>query len=352
MANENNPRTELSNLGEFGLIDRLTSDVKIKHKTTVTGIGDDAAVVDSMGRKTLITTDLLVEGVHFDLTYTPLRHLGYKAVIVNLSDIYAMNGEPSQITVGLAVSNRFPVEALDELYDGIRLACDRYGVDLAGGDTTTSPAGMLIAVTAVGHVDDGKTVYRKGACIHDLLCVSGDLGAAYLGLLLLEREKAVYKVNPEMQPDLEGHDYPLERQLKPEARRDVVAALRDSGVLPTSMIDISDGLASEILHLCRRSKVSCTLYEDKIPVDPTAVTLAAEFSIDPTTAALNGGEDYELLFTIGQGDYEKVRGIPDISIIGHITDVSEQTGMITRDGTFVPLQAQGWDAMRRKNQSM
>lgn len=348
MIEEEKSRTELSALGEFGLIDRLTADVKIFHQQTIKGVGDDAAVIDAGDRFILVSTDLLVEGVHFDLTYTPLKHLGYKAAVVNFSDICAMNGVPKQITVGLAVSNRFPVEALDEFYDGLKLACEHYKVDIVGGDTTSSTAGMFISITVLGDVEKDDVVYRSGAKEHDLICVSGDLGGAYAGLLLLEREKAVFKADPEMQPDLEGYDYPLERQLKPEARTDIVKALKEAGLRPTSMIDISDGLASEIIHLCKNSQAGAALYEDKFPVDAATVTLAEEFKLDPTTLALNGGEDYELLFTIPITELEHIRKVSNIAVIGHITDKKDGICLITRSGQSVPVLAQGWDALRNR----
>ena len=291
-------RTELGELGEIGLISRLTADIELKNASTIKGVGDDAAVIDNGDKLTLVSTDLLVEGVHFDLSYTPLKHLGYKAAVVNFSDIAAMNGIPRQLFVGLSVSNRFPLEALDELYDGIKLACNRYGVDLAGGDTTAGKSGLFLALTVTGEAEKGKVVYRDTARENDMICVSGDLGSAYIGLLLLEREKQVFKANPEMQPDLDGYDYILERQLKPEPRLDIVKLLKEVKVRPTAMIDISDGLASEILHICNRSKVGCVLYEEKIPIDPSTAIMSVDFNISPITAAMNGGEDYELLFTV------------------------------------------------------
>ena len=317
-------RTELDELGEFGLIDRLTADFPIQNPSTLKGVGDDAAVINHEGERTLVSVDMLVEGIHFDMTYTPLKHLGYKAAVVNFSDIYAMNGTPTQIVIGLGVSNRYSVEALDALYDGIRLACERYHVDI---------------------------VYRSGAHPNDLLCVSGDLGGAYMGLLVLEREKAEFLANPNMQPKLEGLDYVLERQLKPEARKDVIKQLKEIGVKPTSMIDISDGLASEILHLCKESGVGCQLYEEKIPLDPTTDKLAKEFQIVPSIAALNGGEDYELLFTISQADYEKIKELSlDVSIIGYMTADKGVAELITPDKHVIPLKAQGWDHMRKQEE--
>jgi thiamine-monophosphate kinase len=342
-------RTELSELGEFGLIDYLTKDIQIHNTSTLKGIGDDAAVLDYGGKMLLISTDILTEGVHFDLSYTPLKHLGYKAAVVNFSDIYAMNGHPKQLLAAISVSNRFPVEALEEFYEGLKMACTKYGVDLVGGDTTSSASGLFMAITVTGEADKDRIAYRSGAGENDLICVSGDLGAAYTGLLLLEREKQVFKANPEMQPDLEGFDYPLERQLKPEARRDIVKLLNDAGVVPTSMIDISDGLASEILHICRQSGKGCALYEEKIPIDAVTVNLAESFNIAPLIAALNGGEDYELLFTIQLSDFEKIRNLDGITMIGHITPAEAGCNLITESGQQITIQAQGWNHMA-KNQ--
>jgi thiamine-monophosphate kinase len=320
MLNEDRPsRTELSELGEFGLIDRLTQNIKLVNSSSVKAVGDDAAVIDHAGKLTLVSKDLLVEGIHFDLSYTPLKHLGYKAAAVNISDIAAMNGKATQLLVGISVSNRFSVEALEELYAGIRLACDKYKVDLVGGDTTASAAGLFISVTAIGEAEQGKVTYRSTARENDLICVSGDLGASYLGLLVLQREKEVYKANPAMQPELEGYDYVLERQLKPEPRTDVVELLRNAGILPTSMIDISDGLASEVMHLAKESNLGCRIFEEKIPIDVVSADVASEFKMDPTTAAMNGGEDYELLFTIDLDDLEKIKAIKGISVKGHMT---------------------------------
>jgi thiamine-monophosphate kinase len=344
---EKHTRTELSELGEFGLIDHLTRDVISKNSSTIKGIGDDAAVINNGGRLTLVSTDLLVEGVHFDLTYTPLKHLGYKCVAVNISDIAAMNGVAKQLLIGLSVSNRFSVEALEEFYEGIQQACKRYDVDLAGGDTTSSVSGMFISITVIGEADADDVVYRNTARENDLVCVTGDLGGAYMGLLLLEREKAAFQGDPNMQPDLEGYDYILSRQLKPEPRTDMVSLLRDMKVKPTSMIDISDGLGSEILHLCGDSGLGCRLYEDKIPLDATTVNMAETFRINPVTAALNGGEDYELLFTIDQKDFEQVRLIPGISVIGHMTDKKDGVYLVTSDEQLVEILAQGWNALRK-----
>lgn len=339
-------RTEISALGEFGLIELLTKNIELKNPSSLKGVGDDAAVIDHAGYQTLVSVDLLVEGVHFDLTYTPLKHLGYKAVAVNISDIAAMNGQAQQIVVGLAASNRFPVEAIEEIYEGIQQACKKYNVDLVGGDTTSSTSGLFISVTVIGRAKPEEIVYRSGAAVGELLCVSGDLGSAYMGLLLLEREKAAFKANPNMQPDLEGYDYVLERQLKPEPRTDIVKMLRDAGIKPTSMIDISDGLASEILHLCKASATGCRIYEDKLPFDPVMLNTADAFNMVPAVAALNGGEDYELLFTIKQTDFEKVRAIRGISIIGHITENIGHADMVTSDNQVIELTAQGWDALK------
>ncbi|SEP91433.1 thiamine-phosphate kinase [Hyunsoonleella jejuensis] len=342
IEDKNQSRTDLSNLGEFALIEHLTKQFKINHKSTIKGIGDDAAVLDFKDKKVVVTTDLLVEGVHFDLSYMPLKHLGYKAVMVNLSDVYAMNAEATQITVSIAVSNRFPLEALEEIYAGIETAANLYNIDVVGGDTTSSTKGLLISVTALGEVSNTDVVYRSGAKPNDLLVVSGDLGAAYMGLQVLEREKEVYKVNPNSQPDLEPYTYIIERQLKPEARKDIVKLLKDLEVKPTSMIDISDGLSSEIIHLCTNSKVGCDLYENKIPLDPQVISTCEEFNIDSTTVALNGGEDYELLFTISQEDFPKIKANPNLSVIGYITEVSAGMHLVTRAETKIELKAQGW----------
>ncbi|MBK9274885.1 MAG: thiamine-phosphate kinase [Flavobacteriales bacterium] len=336
-------RTELSALGEFGLIERLSSRVQLAQPSSVKGIGDDAAVIDASGLHQVITTDMLVEGVHFDLAYMPLKHLGYKAIVVNLSDVYAMNAEPRQVTVALALSNRFPVEAVDELYEGMLLACRNYGVDLVGGDTCSSRSGLVIAVTAIGAAKPEEIVYRSGAGEHDLLVVSGDLGGAYMGLQVLEREKAVF-TETGAQPDLAGHDYILERQLKPEARRDIVALLKQLGVKPTAMIDISDGLASEALHIARSSGVGVRLYDEKLPIDPHTFSTARDFHLDPTVCALSGGEDYELLFTIAQSDYDKIKGNPDLTVVGHMTDANSGYRLVDKQGGEHELTAQGWDA--------
>ena len=346
LEDKNKERTSLEKLGEFGLIDHLTQHFSIKHPSTIKGVGDDAAVLDFKDKKVVLSTDLLVEGVHFDLSYMPLKHLGYKSVMVNLSDIYAMNAKATQITVSIAVSNRFPLEALEELYAGIQLACETYGVDMIGGDTTSSKTGMLISVTALGEASEESIAYRSGAKENDLLVVTGDLGGAYMGLQVLEREKEVFKVNPNNQPDLEPYSYIVERQLKPEARKDIVELLAKLEVKPTSMIDISDGLSSEILHLCKNSGVGCALYENKIPLDPTVISTCEEFNMDGTMIALSGGEDYELLFTIDQADFPKIKGNPHLTVIGHMTDKSQGANLVTRAETLIPLKAQGWNSFR------
>lgn len=336
-------RVSLETLGEFGLINHLTEHFSLQHKSSVKGIGDDAAVI-MHSQKTIVTTDLLIEGVHFDLSYMPLKHLGYKAVMVNLSDVYAMNATATQITVSIAVSNRFPLEALEELYSGISLACEKYKVDLVGGDTTSSQKGMLISITAIGEADEKEITYRTGAKPNDLLVVSGDLGGAYMGLQVLEREKEVFNVNPNSQPDLEHYTYIVERQLKPEARKDIPELLKAIAVKPTAMIDISDGLSSEILHLCKNSVVGCNLFEDKIPLDPTVISACEEFNLDSTLVALSGGEDYELLFTIDQKDFDHIKGNPHLTVIGHMTDASMGAHLVTRGDTKIPLTAQGWNS--------
>ena len=338
-------RTPLSKLGEFGLINHLSKDFELKNETSTFGIGDDCAVIDVGHHFQLLTTDMLIEGVHFDLTYTPLKHLGYKSVVVNLSDIYAMNGLPRQITVSIALSNRFPLEAVEELYEGIRLACTAYNVDLVGGDTTSSTSGLCLSITAVGEVAKDKIVYRSGAKEHDLIVVSGDLGSAYLGLQILNREKQVFVSDSKMQPDLQNKDYILQRQLKPEARKDVIDLFKSKAIIPTSMIDISDGLSSELLHLCANSKVGCAIYEQKIPIDYMAISTAEEFNISAATCALNGGEDYELLFTISQSHYDAIKDNRDLTIIGHITDVTLGSVLVTEDENHRPLTAQGWNSI-------
>lgn len=344
---ENKGRTDIETLGEFGLIDHLTKNIKITNDSTIVGPGDDAAVVDHKG-KTLISTDMLLEGIHFDLTYTPLIHLGYKSVVVNLSDIYAMNAIPKQITVSIGLSNRFSLEAIEELYKGILLACDRYSIDLIGGDTCSSKQGLIISITSIGEANEHPIVYRNGAKKNNLLCVTGDLGAAYMGLQILEREKHVYLSNPQIQPELEGFDYLIERQLKPEARKDTIELLHSLNILPTSMIDISDGLSSEVLHLCRKSNVGCNLYEEKIPIDSLTYQTAREFNLDPTVCALSGGEDYELLFTIEQQEYEKIKHNPDIAVIGYITDPTEGENLISKSNKTHKLTAQGWSAFKNR----
>jgi len=342
IEDKNRQRTELSDLGEFALIDHLTKNFKINHKSTIKGVGDDAAVLDFKDNKIVVTTDLLVEGVHFDLSYMPLKHLGYKSVVVNLSDVCAMNATPTQITVSIAVSNRFPLEALEELYAGIETAASVYNIDVIGGDTTSSTTGLLISITAIGTIDDNNEVYRHGAKPNDLLVVSGDLGGAYLGLQILEREKEVYKVNPNNQPDLEPYSYIIERQLKPEARKDIIKLLKDLDVKPTSMIDISDGLSSEIIHICKQSEVGCDLFEDKIPLDPVVISTCEEFNMDSTTVALNGGEDYELLLTISQEDFPKIKANPSLTVIGFIKEKESGIHLVTRAETKIPIKAQGW----------
>jgi thiamine-monophosphate kinase len=336
-------RSEISQLGEFGLIDRIHEKFTLTNPSSLTGIGDDAAVIDAGDEGILVSTDMLVEGIHFDLSYTPIHHLGYKAVAVNVSDIAAMNGKTEQITVNIALSNRFSVEAVDALYAGIKAACENYKVDLVGGDTTSSPSGLVISITAIGRAKKESIAYRTGAQVNDILCVTGDLGAAFTGLQVLAREKEVFLTNPEMQPDLEKYEYLVGRQLKPEARTDIVFDLAEAEVKPTSMIDISDGLASELLHLSKNSGVGIRVYEDKIPIDHLAYETAIEFKLDPITCALNGGEDYELLFTIAKSDQEKIKNHPDIHFIGYIHERKVENVLITKQGTSVPLRAQGWD---------
>jgi thiamine-monophosphate kinase len=346
---KNNPkhmsetRTDIGEIGEFGIIDKLTSGLTLKNSSTIIGVGDDAAVIDTGSDDyLLVSTDALIEGIHFNLMYMPLKHLGYKAVAVNVSDICAMNGKAEQITVSIAVSNRFSLEALEELYAGIKLACLEYEVDLVGGDTTSSVSGLMISITAIGRVKKEDVVFRSGAKEFDLLVVSGDLGGAYMGLQLLEREKDVFKSNPQIQPDLDGHDYIMQRQLKPEARIDVVKYLKELGVKPTSMIDVSDGLASEVLHLCKASNVGCHIYDEKLPIDAKTSMTALDFNLDPSTCALNGGEDYELLFTIKQSDFEIIQSNPNFSIIGHVTNAADGIYFVDKSGSAVTLKAQGW----------
>lgn len=342
MSNKNE-RTEISTLGEFGLIDHLTKDIKPKNSETIVGVGDDAAIIDCGNKKSLVTTDLLLEGIHFDLTYVPLKHLGYKAAVVNFSDVYAMNGTPKQITVSLGISKRFSVEDIDALYEGIKLACEIYGVDLVGGDTSASMTGLTISITCIGVADEDKITRRNGAKENDLICVSGDLGAAYMGLQLLEREKTVLEGAEGATPKFEGREYILERQLKPEARKDIVKILAEKGIVPTSMIDVSDGLSSELLHICTQSKVGCRVYEDRIPIDYQTAITAEEMNLNVVTAAMNGGEDYELLFTVPLDKHEEISSIEGISVIGHTTAESLGCAMITRDNNEIALRAQGWN---------
>jgi len=349
MIEDKNPkRTPLSELGEFKLIEHLTKHFEINQKSTVKSIGDDAAILSFGDKETVISTDLLVEGVHFDLSYVPLKHLGYKAVMVNLSDICAMNAMPTQITVSIAVSNRFPLEALEELYAGITTAAKLYNVDVVGGDTTSSTSGLIISVTAVGDVEKDKAVFRSGAKPNDLLVVSGDIGGAYMGLQILEREKEVFKVNPNSQPDLSMYSYIVERQLKPEARKDIISLLEQLDVKPTSMIDISDGLSSEVIHLCKQSNVGVDLYETKIPLDPQVISTCEEFNIDSTTIALNGGEDYELLMTVSQEDYPKIKGNPNLTVIGYMTEKDKGMHLVTRAEEKIPIIAKGWNALNNQ----
>lgn len=348
MFENKDSRTPLSELGEFGLIDHLTQFVEIKQKSTKTGIGDDAAILNFGEKDVLVSTDILVEGVHFDLAYMPLKHLGYKAVMVNLSDIYAMNAEATQITVSLAVSNRFPVEALEELYSGIMTACQNYKVDLVGGDTTSSTSGLIISITALGQAKPDKIVKRSGAKPHDLLVVTGDLGGAYMGLQVLEREKQVFEANPNMQPDLDQYSYIVERQLKPEARKDIPELFEKLELLPTSMIDISDGLSSEIIHLSKNSGTGMNLFEDRLPLDPAVIAVCEEFELDSTTVLLNGGEDYELLFTIDQSDYGKIKENPNLTVIGHVTEANEGIHLITRAGEKIEVIARGWNHLDKE----
>jgi thiamine-monophosphate kinase len=345
MIEDPNPqRTPLSDLGEFGLIERLTADIVHVQPSTLVGVGDDAAVLrPEKDQDLLLSTDMLIEGVHFDLSYVPMKHLGYKAAVVNFSDIYAMGGRPTQLTVSMAVSNRFPVEALDEIFGGLRQACLAYGVDLVGGDTTSNPSGLALSLTVLGHVNKGEAVMRSGAKATDLIVVSGDLGGAYMGLQVLEREKATYLANPNLQPDLSDYQYPIERQLKPEARKDIIALLGELGVKPTSMMDISDGLSSELRHLTKASGLGCVVFEDKLPVDPVVLRTCEEFGIHPVTAMMNGGEDYELVFTVALEDYDKIKGNPSITPVGHMT-ASSGAYLVNKSGAHVELSAQGWKA--------
>jgi len=342
-------RTEISSLGEFGLIDYLTKNIELQNASSIVGVGDDAAVIDHFGKQTVITSDMLVEGVHFDLMYTPLKHLGYKSVIVNLSDIYAMNATPTQIILNIAISNRFSIEALDEFYNGVYTACEKYGVDLIGGDTSSSQKGFIISVTAIGEVTPDKYVKRNTAKKGDLICVSGDLGGAYIGLLFLEREKKIYLENPNIQPDLESESYVIGRLLKPEARKDIIEFFEKEKLTPHSMMDISDGLSSEILHISNQSDLGCVIYEERLPIAEEMKTAAYKFQIDPTACALSGGEDYELLFTIDQNDYDKIKLNEDISAIGYMTELEKGTNIITKGDSTYPITAQGWNAFK-KNQ--
>ncbi len=343
-------KTEIATLGEFGLIDHLTKDIKLTQDTTVMGVGDDAAIVDNTGKRTLITTDLLLEGIHFDLIYTPLKHLGYKAAVVNFSDIYAMNGKPQQITISLGIAKRLTIEDLETFYSGIKMACEIYGVDIVGGDTTSSLTGLTISITCIGTAEVDKIVCRNGAKDTDLIFVSGDLGASFMGLQLLEREKAVFASNPDkgFQPDFGGREYILERQLKPEARKDIVELLAANDIIPTAMIDVSDGLSSDLLHICKQSNVGCQLFEERIPIDYQTAAMAETFNMNVTTAALNGGEDYELLFTVPLTLHDKMMSIPGIHLLGHITKPDKGCYMVTRDGTEIELQAQGWNHIADK----
>jgi len=341
-------RTEIASLGEFGLIEHLTKNFEIQNASTIVSIGDDAAVIDHFGKQTVITTDLLIEGVHFDLMYTPLKHLGYKSVVVNLSDVYAMNAQPTQITMSIGISNRFSLEALDEFYEGVYAACEKYGVDLIGGDTSSSGKGFVISVTALGEVAPNRFVKRSTAGKGDLICVSGDLGASFLGLTLLEREKKIYLENPQVQPDLEGEDYIVGRILKPEARKDIIAFFEEAGIVPTSMMDVSDGLSSEILHISRQSNLGCRLYEEKIPINEQTKQAAFKFGLDPTVCALNGGEDYELIFTVKQDDYDKLTINEQISVIGYMEDQEQGCKIITRGGNTFDITAQGWNAFNKE----
>lgn len=336
-------KTEIATLGEFGLIDHLTKDIQLTQPSSIKGVGDDAAVLDYAGKKIVVTTDLLLEGIHFDLVYTPLKHLGYKSAVVNFSDVYAMNGTPKQITVSLGISKRFTVEDLEEFYSGLKLACEIYGVDIVGGDTTSSLTGFTISITCIGTADEDKIVYRNGAKDTDLLYVSGDLGASYMGLQLLEREKSVFDGSGEAQPDFSGKEYLLERQLKPEARKDIVALLAENDIVPTAMIDLSDGLSSDLLHICKQSNVGCQLFEERLPIDYQTAMMAETFNMNVTTVALNGGEDYELLFTVPLTLHEKMSNVPGVHLIGHITKPEQGCYLVTRDGQEMQLRAQGWN---------
>lgn len=342
--------SSIAELGEFGLIEHLTKDIRIKNDSTLKGVGDDAAVLETGGKIMVVTSDLLLEGIHFNLVYSPLKHLGYKAVVVNLSDVYAMNAHPKQIIVSIGISGKFSLESIEALYDGIKLACENYSVDLVGGDTSSSVTGLTINITAIGEVDKERLAYRNGARVNDLICVTGNLGAAYLGLQLLEREKRLFEEDPALRPDLTGYEYVLERQLKPEAGRSMIEWFQENNLIPTSMIDISDGLSSDLLHICKQSGVGCRIYQDKIPVDSSTAALADEFMLDPMIAVMNGGEDYELLFTFPLDQHERLAGHPDIHIIGHITSAKEGTYLVARGGNVVELAAQGWNSIRDSNQ--
>jgi thiamine-monophosphate kinase len=340
-------RTEIGELGEFGLIEHLTRNFEIQNASTVLGVGDDAAVLDHFGKQVVVTTDLLIEGIHFDLMYTPLKHLGYKAVMVNLSDVYAMNATPAQITVSIGVSNRFSLEALSEFYEGVHIACEKHGIDLVGGDTSSSQKGFIISVTAIGEVAPDRFVKRSTAQAGDLICVSGDLGGAFLGLTLMEREKKIYLENPQVQPDLENESYIVGRLLKPEARKDIIRFFADNQLTPTAMMDISDGVSSEVLHLCKQSNLGCRIYEEKLPISEESRKAAYKFGLDPTVCALNGGEDYELIFTLKQEDYEKITLNEEISVIGYMTPVEEGCKLLTKGGNSFDITAQGWNAFRK-----
>ncbi|MBM3914629.1 MAG: thiamine-phosphate kinase [Sphingomonadales bacterium] len=342
-----NERTEIGSLGEFGLIEHLTRNIELQQASSIVGVGDDAAVIDHFGKQTVVTTDLLLEGVHFDLMYTPLKHLGYKAAVVNLSDIYAMNAQPTQLVVSIGISNRFSVGAVSEIYEGIYAACSKYGVDLVGGDTSSSQKGLVLSVTAIGEVAPDTFVKRSTAQKGDLLCVSGDLGAAYVGLLFLEREKKIFLESPQVQPDLEQEQYVIGRLLKPEARKDIIEFLSKAAITPTAMMDISDGLSSDVLHLCKQSQLGCVLYEEKIPVAEATRLAAYKFEIDPTACALSGGEDYELLFTLSQADYDKLVLNEQISVIGYMTEAEQGATIITKGGSTYPLTAQGWNHLKK-----
>ncbi|MEN9599048.1 MAG: thiamine-phosphate kinase [Bacteroidota bacterium] len=340
-------RTEIASLGEFGLIDHLTKNIEIQNASTIIGVGDDAAIIDHFGKQTVITTDLLLEGIHFDLMYTPLKHLGYKAVVVNLSDIYAMNAHPTQITLSIGISNRISVEALNEFYEGVYIACDKYGVDLIGGDTSSSQKGFVISVTAIGEVAPDQFVKRSTANKGDLICVSGDLGGAFLGLTLMEREKKIYQENPQIQPDLENESYIVGKLLKPEARKDIIEFFEKHAIKPTAMMDVSDGVSSEVLHLCRQSELGCRIYEEKLPLHESSRTAAFKFGLDPTVCALNGGEDYELIFTLKQEDHDKIVLHEEISVIGYMTDAAEGIKLLTKGGNQFDITAQGWNAFKK-----